>query len=329
MFCVRFENPKKLLQFFSLCGIIIKKEKRRLVMARRRKAPSLLAVVIVVIAALLYTYFGGDIDLGGSRESDVVDGTIELYVLDVGQADAVLIKGEEGNILFDSGDIDTKYELVDMLNSLGVSELEYAVFTHPHADHIGGADVVLTTFKVNNVVLPVVAEDDIPTTKVYERMVTAIENNGDINVIAGEPDTELSVGEIKMKVLAPNSGKYKDLNNYSVVMRVDFGATSFMLTGDAEDVSEEEMLSRYPASELKCTFYKAAHHGAAESNTAAFLNAVRPEIIAISCGEGNSYGHPHDEAMSRFRATGATIYRTDIEGTLKFTSDGTTLTRVE
>ena len=89
------------------------------------------------------------------------------------------------------------------------------------------------------------------------------------------------------------------------------------------------MLARYPASELKCTFYKAAHHGAAESNTAGFLSAVRPEIIAISCGKDNNYGHPHAEAMARFEDTGATIYRTDLLGTLKFTSDGTTVAKVD
>jgi len=299
-------------------------------MARRgKKLPSLLAIVIVIIGALLYTYFGEGIDLGGERKADVVDGTIELYVLDVGQADAILIKAEEGNILFDSGDLDTKYELIDELEKLGVSEIEYAVFTHPHADHIGGADVVLTSFDVNNVIMPVVSDNDVPTTKVYERLIAAIEADETINLIAAAPDAEYSVGEVKMKILAPNSEDYTDLNNYSVVVRVDFGATSFMLTGDAEDISEEEMLSRYPISELKCTFYKAAHHGARESNTAAFLNAVSPEIIAISCGKDNSYGHPHAEAMARFENTGATIYRTDLLGTLKFTSDGTTVTKVD
>ena len=299
-------------------------------MARRgKKLPSLLAIVIVIIGALLYTYFGEEIDLGGERKADVVDGTIELYVLDVGQADAILIKAEEGNILFDSGDLDTKYELIDELEKLGVSKIEYAVFTHPHADHIGGADVVLTSFDVNNVIMPVVSDNDVPTTKVYERLIAAIEADETINLIAAAPDAEYSVGEVKMKILAPNSEDYTDLNSYSVVVRVDFGATSFMLTGDAEDISEEEMLSRYPISELKCTFYKAAHHGARESNTAAFLNTVSPEIIAISCGKDNSYGHPHAEAMARFENTGATIYRTDLLGTLKFTSDGTTVTKVD
>ena len=296
---------------------------------KKKKLPSLIVIILIAIAALGYKYFGDELDLSGTRQHEIVDGTMELYIIDVGQADAILIKAEEGNILFDSGDIDTKYELIDYLESLGVKEIEYAVFTHPHADHIGAADLVLTTFDVHNVILPELDEEDIPTTKVYGRMIEAIENDETINVIAAKPDAVYSVGEVKMKLLAPNSYEYKDLNNYSVVVRVDYGATSFMLTGDAEDVSEEEMLVRYPASKLKCTFYKAAHHGASESNTVKFLKAVAPDIIAISCGEGNSYGHPHAETMARFEDTGAVIYRTDLLGTLKFISDGTTVTKVD
>ena len=299
-------------------------------MARRKnKVSSMLTVLFVLIGAVIFLLFNnGAPAQEENREVSDVSGAMELYVLDVGQADALLIKSEEGNILFDSGDLDTKKELIAELEELGVKKIEYAVFTHPHADHIGAADLVLTTFEVKNVILPVVDDKDVPTSKVYERMITALENNEAINVIAAEPDAEYSVGEVKMKILAPNSADYSDLNNYSVVVRVDYGATSFMLTGDAEDVSEEEMLARYPESELKCNFYKAAHHGARESNTAEFLKAVSPEIIAVSCGEGNSYGHPHAEAMARFEDTGAVIYRTDLLGRLVFRSDGTTVTKV-
>jgi competence protein ComEC len=306
------------------------KKKRRSDMARRKnKVSSMLTVLFVLIGAVIFLLFNnGAPAQEENREVSDVSGAMELYVLDVGQADALLIKSEEGNILFDSGDLDTKKELIAELEELGVKKIEYAVFTHPHADHIGAADLVLTTFEVKNVILPVVDDKDVPTSKVYERMITALENNEAINVIAAEPDAEYSVGEVKMKILAPNSADYSDLNNYSVVVRVDYGATSFMLTGDAEDVSEEEMLARYPESELKCNFYKAAHHGARESNTAAFLKAVSPEIIAVSCGEGNSYGHPHAEAMARFEDTGAVIYRTDLLGRLVFRSDGTTVTKV-
>ena len=298
----------------------------------KKKLSALIFVVVIAIGLFLARPYYSQIKellLGGARDVEVVDGTLELYIIDVGQADAILIKSEDGNILIDSGDLETKNELKEYLIAQGVSEIEYAVFTHPHADHIGAADVVLTSFDVHNVIIPALDDGDVPTTKVYERMINAIAADDTINAIAAVPDSEYSVGEVKFKLLAPNSDNYSDLNNYSVVVRVDFGATSFMFTGDAEDVSEEEMLDRYPSSELKCTFYKAAHHGAAESNTAEFLAAVDPQIIAVSCGEGNSYGHPHAEAMARFKDTGAAIYRTDLLGTLKFVSDGATVTKVD
>lgn len=295
---------------------------------RKKKAPSLLFSVIIIIVAVLYSHFGGG--FGDSvRGKQVVEGTIELHVIDVGQADAILIKAEEGNILFDAGDLDTKDKLKEYLVNVGVEKIEYAVFTHPHADHIGGADVVLQSFDVHNVIMPVTDDGDTPTTAVYRRMIAAIEADETINAIAAESGAEYSVGDVKLKILAPNADNYSELNDYSVVVRVDFGSTSFMLTGDAEEISEEQILQKYPVSELDCDFYKAAHHGARESNTSALLNAVSPSIIAISCGEGNSYGHPHAQAMERFSDTGAVIYRTDILGDLVFVSDGTTITKAE
>lgn len=296
-------------------------------MARRKnkKLPTLLAVILIAAYVIYSNFIGVDTP----RETSLVEGTIELHVIDVAQADCLLFKTEAGNILFDSGDVETKDEVKDYLKSEGISEIEYAVFTHPDADHIGGAETVLLNFDVKNVIMPVLDDGDIPTTKVYEKMIAAIEADEDINVIAAESGATYSVGDVQMKILAPNSDNYASRNDYSVAVRVDFGETSFLMTGDIEDVSEEEILAKYPASELKCTLYKAAHHGAAESNCKELLDKVEPEIIVISCGEGNKYGHPHKEAMERFSDTGATIYRTDIDGTIVLVSDGKTISRVE
>ena len=298
---------------------------------RKKKLPLWLVAIILIVCAVLYPMMNkeGASD-GGDRVVSSVDGTMELHIIDVGQADAILIRCEAGNIIVDAGDRDDDNTVKNYLEALGVQEIEYAIFTHPHADHIGGADTIISSFDINNVIMPDVDEKHVPTTVVYSNMISAIEQKENINVIAAESGAEYSVGEVKMKILSPNYiEKYSELNDYSVVVRVDFGSTSFMLMGDAEAVNDEEMLATYPANELKSTFYKAAHHGARESNTAEFLKAVSPEIIAVSCGEGNSYGHPHAEAMARFEDTGATIYRTDLLGTLKFVSDGTTLTKVD
>ena len=298
---------------------------------RKKKAPLWLAVIIVIICSALYPFInGGGLDTAGGREVDAVDGAMELHVIDVGQADAILIRSEAGNILVDAGDRDDDDTVKNYLEAHGVKEIEYAVFTHPHADHIGGADTVISSFDIKNIIMPEVAEAHIPTSAVYSDMISAIEKKEDINVIAAEAGAEYSVGEVKIKILSPNyTKKYSELNEYSIVVRVDFGATSFMLTGDAEVTNDGEMLEKYPASEFKCTFYKAAHHGAKESNSEEFLKAVSPEIIAISCGADNKYGHPHAEAMNRFEDTGATIYRTDLDGSLVFVSDGTNLTKAD
>ena len=180
---------------------------------RKKKAPSLLLSVVVIIMLVLYSQLGGG--FGDSpRETQVVDGTIELHIIDVGQADAILIKTETGNILVDAGDLDTVDYLDKYLKGEGINEIEYAVFTHPHADHIGAADIVLQNFDVNNLIMPVVDEGDIPTSAVYTRMIAAMEADESINVIAAESGAEYSLGEVKLKILAPNADDYTKLNDY-------------------------------------------------------------------------------------------------------------------
>lgn len=296
-------------------------------MARRKKKK--LPILAVALLIAFYIIYNGALGTDTLRETFPASGTIEFHVIDVGQADCLLFKTEEGNVLFDSGDKETKDEVKEYLINAGVAEIEYAIFTHPDADHIGGAETVLLNFDVKNVIMPVLDDGDIPTTNVYSKMISAIEDNESINVIAAESGATYSVGELHMKILAPNSDNYDSRNDYSVTVRVDFGESSFLMTGDIEDKSEKEILSKYPASELECDVYKAAHHGSAGSNCKELLDKVDPEIIVISCGEGNSYGHPHKEAMERFIDTGADILRTDLDGTIVFVSDGKTISRVE
>ena len=137
--------------------------------AKRRKkkgAASTLIAVIVIIIAVLYGQFGGG---GAQRGADIVEGTVEVYILDVGQADCTVIRSEAGNILIDAGDTDTQDEIVDMILSTGITELEYAIFTHPDSDHIGGADEVVKGIPIKNVILPVIDESDVPTTTAWTR----------------------------------------------------------------------------------------------------------------------------------------------------------------
>lgn len=289
-------------------------------MARRKKKPNILLSLILLILLAVGAWRGGL--LGDTRTYEPVEGTLEVHIVDVDQADCTLMIGEAGNVLIDAGDVETADKVAQYLRNLGITRLEYAIFTHPDADHIGGAATVISNFDVANVILPDLHESDVPTTKVYANMIAALEQKTETNVIPATPGEVYEIGELKMKILAPLSENYSNINDYSVAARFDFGATSFLFTGDALDKAEGEMLARYPASELRADFFQAGHHGASNANTPEFIRAVSPKIVAVSCGADNKYGHPTKEALASFAAVNATVYRTDELGTMVFVSDG-------
>ena len=241
---------------------------------------------------------------------------------------ATLASGSSGNclavtdgrvhILIDAGTNSSEDELKAYLDSMGVKDLEYAVFTHPHEDHIGGADMVLNTYNVKRVILP----DATATTKTFERMMDAIEAEK-CEVIEAAPDYEFYVGELRCTILAPISTSYTETNNYSVVIRADYGETSVLFTGDAEVDSEAEMLERYRRNGmLDCDLLKSGHHGSDTSSSQEFLDAVTPTYAVISVGEGNTYDHPKQETLAKYEAMNMIVYRTDKEGSIVFTSTG-------
>ena len=293
-------------------------------MAKRKKkkqgkgiVPALL-VLAAVIAAL---FFGKDALLGGltnNPAAPVSGGEVQFHFIDVGQGDAALIRTEAGDILIDAGTNSSEEELKAYLDSMGVKDLEYAVFTHPHEDHIGGADMVLSTYNVKRVILP----DATSTSKTFERMMDAIEAEK-CEVIEARPDDTFTVGELTCTILAPISTSYTETNNYSVVIRADYGDTSVLFTGDAEVDSEAEMLERYRFKGLlDCDLLKSGHHGSDTSSSQEFLNAVTPTYAVISVGEGNTYDHPKQETLTKYDAMKIQYFRTDKEGSIVFVSTG-------
>ena len=253
-------------------------------MARRRKkskAKGIATAVVVLIAVIAGLFFGKDAIFGGLSDNPsapVSGGEVQFHFIDVGQGDAALIRTEHGDILIDAGTNSSEDELKAYLDSMGVKDLEYAVFTHPHEDHIGGADMVLNTYNVKRVILP----DATATTKTFERMIDAIEAEK-CEVIESAPDYEFYVGELRCTILAPISTSYTETNNYSVVIRADYGETSVLFTGDAEVDSEAEMLERYRfKGMLDCDLLKSGHHGSDTSSSQEFLDAVTPAFAVIS-----------------------------------------------
>ena len=295
---------------------------------RRKKQPLSIIIVILVLLAGLVVYFNPELlDMSPEEPTppETVEGQVQVHVIDVGQGDAILVTTPDGNMLIDAGDNIERYEqaLKNYLDALKIKTLDYFVLTHPHADHIGGADMVLKNYTVKTVIMP----DKAATSGVYESMLNALEANG-ADLELAEPGMTFSIGDLNCKILAPLK-KYSDANDVSVVIRATFGEVSMMFTGDAEGnlegQSEKDIIATYSASELQCDFLKVGHHGSDTSTSPAFLKAVGPKIAAISVGTGNKYGHPVQSTLDALSAAAVKTYRTDFEGSLVFVCDGKTI----
>lgn len=245
---------------------------------------------------------------------------LQIHFLDVGQADCILIQTPHGkNMLVDAGNNDDADYITAYLVKRGVKTLQVIIGTHPHEDHIGGMDQIINRFAVGGIYLPRVTT----TTRSFEDLLLAIKNKGlKIKSVRGGGTIQLD-SAVSIRVLAPNSDTYRELNNYSIVLKLTHGRNAILLTGDAEAISEAEMLQKhYP---LKADLLKVGHHGSANSTTEEFLAAVAPKVAVISVGKGNSFKHPHRKTLQRLKKNHVKVYRTDKSGTIRWISDGKTL----
>ena len=246
---------------------------------------------------------------------------LRVDMLDVGQGDSILIRTPQKTILIDASE--GSADVIDKLKAIGVASLDLVVATHPHADHIGGMDDV-----VNALPIKLFIDNGLPhTTKTYSGLMADLQTRG-VTYRAAVAGTvfNLDLGaklEVMFPTGSPLTGTRSDLNANSVVTRLTYGSDCFLFTGDAEEPTEQALVSR---GLTPCGVLKVAHHGSEYSSTQAFLNAVQPKIALISVGTGNTYGHPGPATVSRLEAMGAKVYRTDLLGTVSVTSSGSGVT---
>ena len=239
-------------------------------------------------------------------------GLMRVHFIDVGQADSAFIElGNGQTMLIDAGRSGS--DVVDYIRNLQYETIDYVVASHPHDDHIGGMATVLNSFNIGKMYMPKQAH----TISAFTNMLDVIENKG-IDLYTAKAGTNiLSSGNINIDVLAPFSESNSNLNNVSAVVRITYGKTVMLFTGDAEHVIENQLLN----SGIDADVLKVGHHGAGSASSSSFIKAVSPDIAVISVGEGNSYGHPHEDTLAILNEVGADIYRTDEQGTIVVTAD--------
>lgn len=241
---------------------------------------------------------------------------MSVHFVDIGQGSAQVIVSPSGKVMvIDAGNNDDEDDMVAYLNNLGVQKVDYMIGSHPDADHIGGMDAVIDSFDIGAIYMPKISA----TTQTFESVLQSIKNKG-LSVKTGAEGISFDLGDgIKAEFLAP-IGSSSDRNEMSIVVKVTYGENSFLFTGDADERSENEMITQH-GDKLDSTVLAVGHHGSNSSSIYAFLERVKPDYAVIQVGK-NSYGHPTPDVLERLNNTGAEIYRNDEQGTIVFTTNG-------
>ena len=242
-----------------------------------------------------------------------------VHFVDVGQGDGAIVVCDGKTLVIDGGTAENGAKMVEYLqNTLHVSKVDFVIGTHPHADHIGGLPDVIRACKVKKLYSPV----DGFEAKPFETMKRAADDKK-LKITVPQAGQSFSLGRAKVEFLAP-LGIYDNVNDLSLVVRITYGQTAFLFTGDAERPSEYDMTDS--GEDLSATVLKVGHHGSNTSTSYVFLRQVMPAYAIISCGKDNAYGHPHEEVLSRLADEGAAVYRTDECGTIVCRSNGAKVT---
>ena len=249
-----------------------------------------------------------------------INGALTVHFIDVGQGDSTFIELPNGEtMLIDAGERDRGESVVAYINSAGYNKIDYLIGTHPHSDHIGGMAQVVNSLNIGTGYMPNVQTD----TATFENLLIAIKNKG-MKIKTAKAGVTIISGDLTAEILSPVDDEYDNLNNYSAVIRITYGSTSFLFMGDVERQVESEI-----TADVSADVIKVGHHGSDTSSSSSFISRVGASIAVISVGEGNSYGHPDEGIMSAWEKSGAAVMRTDLLGTIIIGSNGKEITTAD
>lgn len=275
-----------------------------------------LILITALILSIILVFSGCQL-LSGKGTTFTAKDSLAVHFLDVGQGDAILLVDRDETMLIDGGNPENGDQIVAYLKDLGITQLDYVVATHNHNDHAGGLTDVVAQLAVANLYVT-----NSTATEASKNLIAEAKSKN-IPISTPSPGTPLTFGGSTINFLGPLN-VHEDVNDDSIVMKVTHGADRFLLTGDMEAAAEKELLAQN--LDLAADVLKVGHHGSYSSTGYLFLRTVNPRYAVISCGVNNDYGHPHEETLSRLNDAGATIFRTDLLGTIIATSEGDQLT---
>ncbi len=243
---------------------------------------------------------------------------LKIHFIDVGQGDAIFIElPDKRAVLIDGGETNMSSRVINAINSANKNRLDFVIATHPHSDHIGGLSKVIETFEIGEIYMPTIERKSYKT---YQALMSAIQKKGLKQKAAKAGVRILKANDLTLDILAPVKSNYADINDWSVILKLTYGSTSFLFMADATARAEKDITADVKADVLKVGF-----HGSRDSTSDDFLSRVAPKYAVISVGK-NPYGHPSSATINKLKNANIEVYRTDLDGTVTFTSDGTDIT---